>query len=122
MCPYGVLIVSRELLNYDKNTFNQFTCVFIYLKILNHNVSYKKNEYKIQVSISHTPEGTDTDRVTPIAGAHDTTIKAHDASVSRKALCTTPVASGGEGIPKLSTCISWVLELCYCRYKPPSTS
>ena len=29
---------------------NQFTCVFIDLEVFNHNVSYKKNEYKIQVS------------------------------------------------------------------------
>ena len=46
----------------DKNTFNQFTYVFIDLEVFYHNVSYikKKYEYKIQVSISHTPEGTNT--------------------------------------------------------------
>ena len=93
---YCILIVSWELLNYYEDTFNQFTCVFIDLKIFNHSMFYKKNEYKIQVSISHTPEGTNTVRV-GFTGAGPITIrKAYDASVICLGLCTTPVASGGE--------------------------
>jgi hypothetical protein len=51
---------------------------------------------KVQVSISHTPEGTNTGRARLGAAAvRSTIIKEHDASESTKCLCTTPVGSGG---------------------------
>ena len=62
---------------------------------------YKKNwvqstSIKVQVSISHTPEGTDTARARLSAVDRITIIKPHVASVVAIELCTTPVESGGE--------------------------
>jgi hypothetical protein len=51
---------------------------------------------KVQVSISHTPEGTNTKRNNLIGEARSTRIKDHAASVSSIDLCTTPVGRGGE--------------------------
>ena len=46
---------------------------------------------KIQSSISHTPEGTDTEHIRLIAVARIAKSKAHVASVSSIELSTTPV-------------------------------
>ena len=51
---------------------------------------------KVQVSISHTPEGTNTSRESLGGDARTTrSTKGHEASVSSSTLCTTPVESGG---------------------------
>jgi hypothetical protein len=50
-------------------------------------------EYK--VSISHTPEGTNTESERLTAAVRITSIKVYEASGIRIELCTTPVASGG---------------------------
>ena len=77
-------------------SINQFTCVLIDLEVFYHNVSYKKkNEYKIQVSISHTPEGTNTVCTRLRDEVRSTITKAHVASGEAIALCTTPVDSVG---------------------------
>ena len=62
---------------------------------------YKKNwvqstSIKVQVSISHTPEGTDTVRARLKDDVRTTITKVHAASEAAIALCTTPVVSGGE--------------------------
>ena len=77
---------------------------------------------KVQSSISHTPEGTNTVRKRLIEVERSTTIEAHEASARSIELCTTPVARGGERVPEGSTGVSWILELCYCGYKPSGTS
>ena len=78
----------------------------------------QNTKFKIQSSISHTPEGTHAAR-TRLRGVGRATIsKDHAASVITSALSTTPVESGGERVPKGSTRESWVLKLGYCRYKP----
>jgi hypothetical protein len=51
---------------------------------------------KVQNSISHTPEGTDTVRGSLKVGVRVTIINVHAASVSSIDLCTTPVVRGGE--------------------------
>jgi hypothetical protein len=52
---------------------------------------------KVQVSISHTPEGTNTERERLAGGGavRSTISKVHAASERTKCLCTTPVDSGG---------------------------
>jgi hypothetical protein len=50
---------------------------------------------KVQVSISHTPEGTNTDQASLAAVGRKTIIKGHGASVRSTGLCTTPVVRGG---------------------------
>jgi hypothetical protein len=77
---------------------------------------------KVQSSISHTPEGTNTVRIRLIGAERITSSEAHEASVVTIDLCTTPVARGGERVPEGSTGVSGILELCYCRYKPSGTS
>ena len=82
------------------------------LKVFYHNVYYKKIGYKVQVSISHTPEGTNTG-VAADEGAElaYTTIRhIYAARVKRIYLCTTPVDSGGV-TPEGLTVVSWVLDL-----------
>ena len=96
---YGIFVVSWELFDDDKDTFNQFTRVFIYLKAFYHNMLknwIQSTSHKVQNSISHTPEGTDTERVILSGDHRGTSIKAHAASVSSIDLCTTPVVIGGE--------------------------
>jgi len=61
---------------------------------------------KVQVSISHTPEGTNTVRASLIGEARITIIKVHEASVGAIALCTTPVGSGGIRVPEGPTRVS----------------
>jgi len=46
-------------------------------------------DYKIQVSISHTPEGTNTKRESLGEGVRSAINKVHEASVKSIALCTT---------------------------------
>jgi len=79
-------------------------------------------EYKVQVLISHTPEGTNTVRVRLTAGDRRTISKAHAVSGEATELCTTPVVSGGIRVPEGPTNVSWVLELSTSRYKPSGTS
>jgi len=55
------------------------------------------DEYKIQVSISHTPEGTNTERIRLTGDARTTKNKVHVASGTSIELCTTPVARGQTG-------------------------
>ena len=52
-------------------------------------------EYKIQVSISHTPEGTNTVSTRLMVVGRSTISKVHGASAKSIELCTTPVGSGG---------------------------
>jgi hypothetical protein len=52
--------------------------------------------YKVQGSISHTSEGTDTGCGSLNACARNTISKSHEASASGIEICTTPVGSGGE--------------------------
>jgi hypothetical protein len=78
----------------------------------------QSTKFKIQSSISYTPEGTHAGRNRLKAAGRDTITKVHAASDSSSGLSTTPVASGGERVPKGSTRVSWVLELGACRYKP----
>ena len=56
----------------------------------------QNTSYKVQNSISHTPEGTDTESIRLKAGGHATISKEHGESVGSIDLCTTPVESGGE--------------------------
>ena len=56
----------------------------------------QNTSHKVQSSISHTPEGTDTVRDTLAGAVRVTIIEAHEASVCSIALCTTPVVRGGE--------------------------
>jgi hypothetical protein len=51
--------------------------------------------FKNSVSISHTPEGTNTERKRLIVAALNTISKAHEESETSIDLCTTPVVSGG---------------------------
>jgi len=54
---------------------------------------------KVQVSISHTPEGTNTVRIRLIEAARTSHImKVHEPSGIRIGLCTTPV--GTEGVTR----------------------
>jgi hypothetical protein len=69
---------------------------------------------KVQVSISYTPEGTNTVSARLSGGGRTTITKVHAASVGAIALCTTPVESGGVAgcwTPEGPTKVSWVLEL-----------
>jgi len=70
---YCVLVISWELFDDNKDTFDEFTCVSIYLKIFNHfqskNKSIQNTSYKVQNSIKNTPEGTDTADAGPSAGS-----------------------------------------------------
>jgi len=59
------------------------------------NKRVQNTSIKVQVSISHTPEGTDTKRKWLKVAARVTIIKEYAASGISKGLCTTPVASGG---------------------------
>ena len=90
-------------------------------------MSYKKNEYqstsiKVQVSISHTPEGTNTASTPLKVGVRKASMKDHEASANSTDLCTTPVDIAGVTIPKGPTAVSWVLELWSCWYKPSGAS
>jgi hypothetical protein len=78
----------------------------------------QNTKFKIQSSISYTPEGTHAARSRLIVAVRIAIKKVHEASVSSIVLSTTPVESGGERVPKGSTRVSWVLELGDCRYKP----
>jgi hypothetical protein len=51
---------------------------------------------KVQSSISHTPEGTNTENTRLSVDVGTTISEAHEATVSSTALCTIPVESGGE--------------------------
>jgi hypothetical protein len=51
---------------------------------------------KVQSSISHTPEGTNTLRIRLIVGGRIAIREEQEASVCSIGLCTTPVASGAE--------------------------
>jgi hypothetical protein len=87
------------LFDYNKDSFNEFTCVSVYLKLFYHNMlknRVQNTSNKVQSSISHTPEGTNTARWRLTAAVRSTSKEGHDASACSKALCTTPVASGGE--------------------------
>jgi len=58
---------------------------------------------KVQGSISHTPEGTNTERERlKGVGARITKIKVHVASGAAIGLWTTPVVSGGEFIRNIT--------------------
>jgi hypothetical protein len=56
----------------------------------------QSTSHKVQNSISHTPEGTDTVRDILEVDVRVTSIKDHEVSGWSIDLCTTPVASGGE--------------------------
>jgi hypothetical protein len=72
----------------------------------------QSTSHKVQNSISHTPEGTNTANVPLKDVARNTINKAHGASARSNEICTTPVAlGGGVRVPILPTGVSWVLEL-----------
>jgi len=64
--------------------------------IIGYLEGFVKTINRVQVSISHTPEGTDTPRNWLKEVDSSTKIKDHVASVSSTVLCTTPVVIGGE--------------------------
>ena len=57
---------------------------------------------KVQVSISHTPEGTNTVRVVLEVVARFPNAEVHEASEGSIVLGTTPVVSGGELIRNIT--------------------
>jgi len=59
------------------------------------NKRVQNTKSKVQSSISHTPEGTDTKRICLIVAERGTIIKVYAATVMSIESCTTPVASGG---------------------------
>jgi hypothetical protein len=62
---------------------------------------------KEQSSISHTPEGTNTDTAGLSETGEAAIAEAQDASISRTDLCRRPIAGGG-GIPLSSAAVSWI--------------
>ena len=59
-------------------------------------VSIQSTSIKEQSSISHTPEGTDTESARLKGVERNTISKVHDASERSIDLCTTPVGRGGK--------------------------
>ena len=69
----------------------------------------QNTKFKVQSSIGHATEGTDTARDRLIGDERATISKADDARNQRISLRRRPIAVGGEGVPIGYTDISWVL-------------
>ena len=68
-------------------------------------------KYKVQSSIGHATEGTDTVRARLTAVARDTIRIENDARIRSINLRRRPIVVGGEGVPIGSTDVSGVLKL-----------
>jgi hypothetical protein len=69
----------------------------------------QNTSFKVQVSISNAPEGSDTVRVRLTAGAEATIAKALAASIRSINLRRRPIEGAGETVPSGSTDVAWIV-------------
>jgi hypothetical protein len=72
----------------------------------------QSSKFKVQNSISHTPEGPHTERSRLTAAARVTISIVNEARSRSINLSRRPIEGGGEGVPIGSTNVTWILELC----------
>jgi hypothetical protein len=78
----------------------------------------QSSKFKVQNSISHTPEGPHTVRTRLTAAVRATISIANAARIRSIKLSRRPIDGGGDGVPIGSTNVTWILELCKRRNKP----
>jgi hypothetical protein len=84
---------------------------FYFVKMGIKKIAVQSSSFKIQNSISNTPEGPHTERARLSAAAEGAIAKAPEASIGSIKLRRRPIGGAGESVPPSSTNITRIVEL-----------